>query len=69
MRTEPRTSASWEAVPPSATADLADLQNIFRYNVDLGRGHVDWNRNGIFEPAGKRVRAYANWTHSLRSGI
>lgn len=52
----------WHAVPPSDMEYLHDLQTVFRYNVDFEQGHVDWNRNGFFEPADKLVRAYANYT-------
>ena len=42
------------------------LRDRFGYYVDEGGGHVDWNRDGEFAPAGTTVRAYAN--RSLRGG-
>ncbi|MEO6456244.1 MAG: hypothetical protein ABIN97_19360 [Ginsengibacter sp.] len=51
----------WNAVSPSNKLYLDVLKNGFRYLVDTVNGHVDWNRNGIFEPANQLVRAYANY--------
>lgn len=51
----------WEAVPPSNTSYLKILRDLFRYYVDETSGHVDWNRDGVFAPAGTKVRAYANY--------
>ncbi|QMU30413.1 T9SS type A sorting domain-containing protein [Adhaeribacter radiodurans] len=51
----------WKAVSPSKTLYLDVLEKIFRYWVDRTNGHVDWNRNGVFEPEGQTVRAYANY--------
>ncbi|MSU34361.1 MAG: hypothetical protein EXS36_04495 [Pedosphaera sp.] len=51
----------WEAVPPSNTSYLELLQKEFLYYVDETSGHVDWNRDGVFAPAGTTVRAYANY--------
>lgn len=50
----------WNAVTPSNTSYLDDLSSVFGYSVDLAGGHVDWNRDGRFAPAGETVRAYAN---------
>lgn len=36
------------------------LSSVFRYRVDAATGSVDWNRDGVFQPAGSPVRAYAN---------
>lgn len=44
----------------SATQYLTDLQELFRYRVDVREGHVDWDRDGVFAPSGQKVRAYAN---------
>ena len=49
------------AVDPGATALIDRLQNVFKYWVDAEHGHVDWNRDGKFAPAGTTVRAYANY--------
>ena len=49
------------AVDPGAAALLDRLQNVYRYWVDREHGHVDWNRDGEFAPAGTTVRAYANY--------
>ncbi len=43
-------------------AYLAHLRDIFRYNVDLTAGHVDWDRDGAISPA--PVKAYANNDHT-----
>lgn len=51
----------WNAVSPSNTIYLDVLENEFNYWVDRTNGHVDWNRNGIFEPANEKVKAYANY--------
>jgi hypothetical protein len=51
----------WQAVPASSTQYLADLRDRFGYYVDLANGHVDWDRSGSFEAAGRHVRAYANF--------
>ena len=37
---------------------LADLRDVFGYNVDDASGSVDWDRDGVFSDA--PVRAYAN---------
>ncbi|MBM2620620.1 hypothetical protein JIG36_34480 [Actinoplanes sp. LDG1-06] len=36
------------------------LTTVFGYYVDRVRGHVDWNRDGEFAPAGEYVSAYVN---------
>jgi hypothetical protein len=36
------------------------LENVYGYHTDRVHGHVDWNRDGDFAPAGTTVRAYAN---------
>ena len=51
----------WQAVAPSNTDYIADLQLVFKYLVDPANGHVDWNRDGVFAPAGTTVRAYSNY--------
>ncbi|MCI0400803.1 MAG: hypothetical protein L0Z68_05830 [Gammaproteobacteria bacterium] len=51
----------WQAVPPNNTAYLDVLERVFKYWVDREHGHVDWDRNGFFAPAGATVRAYANF--------
>lgn len=48
------------AVPTSQIDLLTSLAVQFGYLVDLATGSVDWNRDGVFAPAGARVRAYAN---------
>jgi hypothetical protein len=53
--------AEWQAVPPSNVEYLNVLERKFKYWVDRQAGHVDWNRDGVFAPAGQRVRAYANF--------
>lgn len=52
----------WEAVSTSATTFLDNLEKKFGYYVDREHGHIDWNRDGHFAPAGKTVRAYANFS-------
>ncbi len=37
------------------------LRLSFGYKVDAGTGSVDWNRDGVFQPANQPVRAYANY--------
>ena len=49
------------AVDPGATALIDRLQNVYKYWVDSEHGHVDWDRDGQFAPAGTTVRAYANY--------
>lgn len=51
----------YAAVPPSNTAYLDVLENVFRYYVDRTNGHVDWNRDGVIAPDGATVRAYVNY--------
>ena len=51
----------WQVVPPSLQSTLAVLRDTFGYRVDLVNGHVDWNRDGTFAPAGTKVRAYTNY--------
>ena len=51
----------WNAVEPSNAGFLNTLETTFRYYVDRENGHVDWNRDGEFAPAGTTVRAYANY--------
>ncbi|MGH3737337.1 MAG: hypothetical protein ACRDT6_17240 [Micromonosporaceae bacterium] len=51
----------YAAVPPSNTAYLDVLENVFDYYVDRANGHVDWNRDGVIAPSGTTVRAYANY--------
>ncbi len=51
----------WNAVSPSNTLYMDVLERVFRYWVDRNNGHVDWNRNGVFEPANQTVKAYANY--------
>lgn len=41
---------------------LTHLRDIFKYNVDMAMGDVDWNRDGVI--SGGTVRAYANNNHS-----
>ena len=40
------------AVSPQETQYIDQLKNTFRYYVDEESGHVDWNRDGEFAPAG-----------------
>lgn len=49
------------AVSASNTTLLTTLRDVFKYKVDNGTGSVDWNRDGIFAAADRRVRAYANY--------
>lgn len=51
----------WQAVSPSNKTYLNDLQETFKFIVDPVNGHVDWNRDGVFAPAGQTVRGYANY--------
>jgi len=51
------------AVDPANKAYLNQLETIFGYMVDHDRGSVDWDRDGNFESADRRVRAYANYTN------
>ena len=51
----------WNAVDPGNSGFLDTLENTFQYRVDRENGHVDWNRDGDFAPAGTTVRAYANF--------
>lgn len=51
----------WNAVPPANELFLNSLEQTFKYWVDKDNGHVDWNRNGVFESSDKFVRAYANF--------
>jgi len=51
----------WRAVSTSNSVYLDVLERIFGYWVDHTNGSVDWNRNGIFEPEGQTVKAYANY--------
>jgi hypothetical protein len=51
----------WKAVPPSNSAYLEVLEDVFGYYVDHVDGHVDWNRDGEISPEGTTVRAYANY--------
>src|SRR5882757_2438203 len=53
--------AETNAVNPASTTFLDVLQSTFQYKVDRSTGSVDWNRDGIFAPAGSTVRAYANY--------
>jgi hypothetical protein len=55
-------------VPASDTKYLDDLENRFGYNVDRTAGSVDWNRDGVFAPAGTTVRAYQNFTPTSSGG-
>ena len=55
--------------PPSVEDTLAlrqlhVLQNLYGYTLDRAAGHVDWNRDGLYEPDGGLVRAYANYRPS-----
>jgi hypothetical protein len=43
-------------------AYLVHLRDIYKYNVDLTTGDVDWNRDGVISAT--PVRAYANNDHS-----
>lgn len=56
------------AVPASNTAYLDDLEKRFQYNVDRTNGSVDWNRDGVFAPAGTTVRAYQNFSPTSSGG-
>jgi hypothetical protein len=51
-------------VNPSQTALMDVLESTYRYKVDRISGHVDWNRDGLYAPAGTTVRAYANYQPS-----
>lgn len=51
----------WKAVDPTAAKVLDKLESSYRYYVNRTYGHVDWNRDGYFAPAGTTVRAYANF--------
>ena len=53
------------AVPAFNTRYIRDLQTKFQYLVDPVTGDVDWNRDGVFAPAGQTVRAYANFAPGL----
>jgi hypothetical protein len=37
------------------------LRSTFGYRVDTVTGSVDWDRDGVFQPAGSPVRGYANF--------
>ncbi len=51
----------YQAISPTTQPKLlAVLRDQFRYRVDETLGHVDWNRDGQFAPAGQAVRAYIN---------
>lgn len=43
-------------------AYLTHLRDIFKYNVDMATGDVDWNRDGVISSG--TVKAYANNNHS-----
>jgi hypothetical protein len=45
---------------PATPGYAARLRAVFGYLVDSAAGHVDWNRDGVFAPRGRTVRAYAN---------
>lgn len=60
--------AEWQALPPSSTFYMGLLQNVYRYYVDPAAGHVDWNRDGEFAPAGDTVHAYANFSPTSIGG-
>ena len=47
--------------PAGAAAFFDTLEKVFGYTVDRATGSVDWNRDGVFAPAGTTVRAYANF--------
>lgn len=46
-------------ISPSKRAVLDVLSTRFGYWVDYEEGHVDWNRNGIFESS--KVKSYVNY--------
>lgn len=48
-------------VAPSEQTTLSVLHDLFGYRVDRTTGSVDWNRDGVFAPAGSTVRAYTNY--------
>ncbi len=48
-------------VAPSEQTTLTALHDLFGYRVDRTNGSVDWNRDGVFAPAGGTVRAYTNF--------
>jgi hypothetical protein len=52
-------ATEWNAVNPALTGVVSVLRDAFKYRVDPA-GHVDWNRDGAFAPAGSTVRAYIN---------
>lgn len=48
------------ANPATQAAFLRVLDDVFGYQVDHATGSVDWNRDGLYAPAGQTVRAAAN---------
>jgi len=44
-----------------AIRHLDVLQDVYGYWVDRTEGHVDWNRDGVFQVEGSPVGAYANY--------
>jgi hypothetical protein len=48
------------AVVPANDPIIPWWRTAFGYHVDPATGSVDWNRDGVFEPATARVRANAN---------
>lgn len=53
-------AVEWQAVSPSRPDLIAILRSGFGYRISE-EGHVDWNRDGVFAPAGSTVRAYINY--------
>lgn len=51
----------WRAVTPVNKNYLDVLKDKFGYTVDYEFGHVDWNRDGVIQPMGRKVKAYANF--------
>jgi len=56
------------AVSPQNTRYLDLLQKRYLYYIDRDTGSVDWNRDGMIAPAGKTVRAYANFAPRSSGG-
>ena len=54
----PKLNAVPDPFRPGNHALLLRLRNDFGYLVDMREGHVDWNRDGIFQPG--VVAAYSN---------
>lgn len=51
----------WGVISKGSPEFIDILEKKFMYWIDRTNGHVDWNRDGVFAPAGTTVRAYANF--------